>query len=86
MASCLGDCGGYDYDDGGNASAYLGRYTGTSRMHTESDLRLFFTCRTVTGRARSQLLTPGCGVLLVIESSSRTGIADTARPERPAVR
>ncbi|GAB3899105.1 hypothetical protein ACFQ1S_03860 [Kibdelosporangium lantanae] len=25
------------------ASAYLGRYTGTSRMHYESDLRLFFT-------------------------------------------
>jgi integrase/recombinase XerD len=25
------------------ASAYLGRYTGTSRMHSESDLRLFFT-------------------------------------------
>jgi site-specific recombinase XerD len=25
------------------ASAYLGRYTGTSRIHTESDLRLFFT-------------------------------------------
>jgi site-specific recombinase XerD len=24
------------------ASAYLGRYTGISRMHTESDLRLFF--------------------------------------------
>jgi integrase/recombinase XerD len=24
------------------ASAYLGRYTGTSRAHTESDLRLFF--------------------------------------------
>jgi integrase/recombinase XerD len=24
------------------ASAYLGRYTGTSRTHTESDLRLFF--------------------------------------------
>ena len=24
-------------------SAYLGRYTGTSRIHTESDLRLFFT-------------------------------------------
>jgi hypothetical protein len=23
-------------------SAYLGRYTGTSRIHTESDLRLFF--------------------------------------------
>jgi integrase/recombinase XerD len=23
-------------------SAYLGRYTGTSRTHTESDLRLFF--------------------------------------------
>ena len=23
-------------------AAYLGRYTGTSRMHTESDLRLFF--------------------------------------------
>src|SRR5947207_7723936 len=25
------------------ASAYLGRFTGTSRTHTESDLRLFFT-------------------------------------------
>jgi hypothetical protein len=24
------------------ASAFLGRYTGTSRTHTESDLRLFF--------------------------------------------
>ncbi len=24
------------------ATAYLGRYTGTSRIHTESDLRLFF--------------------------------------------
>jgi integrase/recombinase XerD len=24
------------------ASAYLGRYAGTSRMHSESDLRLFF--------------------------------------------
>src|SRR5438876_4144889 len=24
------------------ASAYLGRYTGTSRVHSESDLRLFF--------------------------------------------
>lgn len=23
-------------------AAYLGRFTGTSRMHTESDLRLFF--------------------------------------------
>jgi site-specific recombinase XerD len=25
------------------ASAYLGRYTGVSRLHSESDLRLFFT-------------------------------------------
>jgi hypothetical protein len=25
------------------ASAYLGRYTGVSRVHSESDLRLFFT-------------------------------------------
>jgi hypothetical protein len=24
------------------ASAYLGRYRGASRMHTESDLRIFF--------------------------------------------
>ena len=34
------------------ASAYLGRYTGTSRTHTESDLRLFF------GWCADQHLTP----------------------------
>jgi hypothetical protein len=43
------------------ASAYLGRYTGISRTHTESDLRLFFAWCT------QQRLAPGAAQRVEIE-------------------